>query len=112
MREVQNLAREIEVSIRLSLGSHRGSVVLMLMTIRRQLLVRQDVRARNDGQAAERIRESFKARLLPAFDVGENARVVAYAADLDRDDLGLSPAVYARLRDTATAVIQVCKYDH
>lgn len=65
------------------------------------------VRARNDEQAAGRLRDSFKARMLPAFDVGENARVVAYAADLDLDDLGLSPEVYARLRDTATAVIQV-----
>ncbi|KII84539.1 hypothetical protein PLICRDRAFT_117812 [Plicaturopsis crispa FD-325 SS-3] len=82
-----------------SLGAHIIHRLLSRSDVRRVIAL---ARASSDAQALERVKASLEQRKLPPFDVG---RVRAYAADLDKDGLGLSEAAYGEIRDEATAVV-------
>jgi hypothetical protein len=82
-----------------------------------QLVRRTDVeqiivlaRASSDTQALDRVDLSLGQRMLNPLHRSSRSKsdfVVAFAADIDKDDLGLEPETYAYIRDKATAVIHV-----
>lgn len=58
-------------------------------------------RAKDDADSLERVRQSLalRKRTVPM------GKVVSYAADVNRPDLGLSPSVYDSIQSSATAII-------
>ena len=63
-------------------------------------------RAKSDTDASSRIAASMEARKLPSY-VQQQARVIALAADLSADMLGLQSDMYNEIATRTTLIIHV-----
>ena len=87
-----------------ALGSHMLNQLLAQSKVSRVYAL---VRAKDDDNAAERIKASHEQRYLPPLTNSQAERVVALASDLDKADLGLSADRYAEIQSSVTSVIAV-----
>jgi Male sterility protein len=90
-----------------SLGAHILDKLVRRTDVEQVIVL---ARASSDTEALDRVNSSLQQRMLsPLYERthSESSDVVAFAADLDKDHLGLSPETYAYIRDKATAVIHV-----